>query len=117
MNLGNPTRLLATKEPLPECCLPIEDDTWNRGLMPLNEVYTVSSPTTLKMGRFARFAQAVYLLGRVLNHVSDRRLDHEFLEEAANQLQRTLHALVTLVKVESESRRMEFCTQSAVCWS
>ena len=117
MNLGNPTRALATEEPLPSSCLPIEDDTWNRGLMPLNEVYTVSSPTSLKMGRFGRFAQAIYLLGRVLKHVSDRRLDHDFLEEEANQLRRTLHALVILVKVESESRKMEFCTQSAVCWS
>ena len=117
INLGNPTRVLATQEPSPSVYLPIEDDTWDRGLMPSNEVYTVSSPTNLKMGRFGRFAQAVYLLGRVLKHVSDRRLDHEFLEEEANQLRRTLHALITLVKVESESRRMEFCTQTAVCWA
>jgi hypothetical protein len=85
--------------------------------MPLNDVYTVSSPTSLKMGRFGRFAQATYLLGRVLKHVSDRQVNPEFLEEEATQLQRTLHALVTLVKVESQNSRMEFCTQSAICWA
>lgn len=117
INLGNPTRALATEEPLSSSCLPIEDDTWDRGLMPLNDVYTVSSPTSLQMGRFGRFAQATYLLGRVLKHVSDRTPDREFLEEEATQLRRTLHALVTLVKVESQNARMEFCTQSAICWA
>jgi hypothetical protein len=117
INLGNPTRALATNEPLPSTYLPMEDDTWDRGLMPLNEVYTVSSPTSLKMGRFGRFAQATYLLGRVLKHVSDRTPDHQFLEDEATQLGRTLNALMNLVKVENQDDRVEFCTQSAICWA
>lgn len=85
--------------------------------MPLNDAYTVSSPTSLKMGRFGRFAQATYLLGRVLKHVSDRTTDREFLDEEATQLRRTLQALATLVKVESLNTKAEFCTQRSICWA
>jgi hypothetical protein len=67
------------------------------------------------MGRFARFAQATYLLGRVLRHVSDEMIDMSFREEEATQLRRTLLALVKLSEMEGEVRRLEFCTQTAVC--
>ncbi len=89
------------------------------GVQPPNGqgLWTVSSPTTLKMGRFARFAQATYLLGRVLKHVSDRTTDTEFLEEEAIQLRRTLNALANLVRLESDNAAMEFCTQSSICYA
>jgi len=117
INLGNPARSLATQEPLSSSALPMEDETWDKGQMPLSEVYTVISPTSMKMGRFGRFAQATYLLGRVLKHISDRTPDREFLEEEATQLRHTLHALVNLIKVESHISKTEFCTQSAICWA
>lgn len=81
------------------------------------DTFTLSSPTTLRMGRFARFAQAIYLLGRVLKHVSDRTDDQEFLHEEAIQLRRTIEALVLLTDIEgSQSRRLEYCTQTALSY-
>lgn len=68
------------------------------------------------MGRFARFAQATYLLGQVFRHVSDRPRDNTFYEQEAAQLNRTLHALIHLSQSEAETRRLEFCTQTAVCY-
>lgn len=67
------------------------------------------------MGRFARFAQATYLLGRVLQHVSDQTVDRSFHQAEAAQLRRTLRALVKLSEVESKVRELEFCSQTAIC--
>lgn len=72
------------------------------------------------MGKFARFAQAICLLGRAYRHVSDRTTDVKFLEEEAEQLCKTLKALVDLVEIESQSNglanKIEYCTQTAVCY-
>lgn len=69
------------------------------------------------MGRFARFAQAIYLLGRVYKHVSDQTDDHIFLQEEAVQLRRTIEALVTLTEIEgSQGDKLEFCTQTALSY-
>jgi hypothetical protein len=68
------------------------------------------------MGRFARFAQATYLLGQVLKHVSDQPREDAFYEQEAAQLNRTLHALIHLSHSEAEVRKLEFCTQTAACY-
>lgn len=68
------------------------------------------------MGRFARFAQATYLLGQVFKHISDPPRDDAFYEQEALQLNRTLHALANLSLSEAEVRNLEFCTQRAMCY-
>jgi hypothetical protein len=70
----------------------------------------------MSMGRFARFAQATYLLGRVLRHTSDHTADQDFHEAEAVQLRRTLRALVSLSEIEGQVRKLEFCSQTAICW-
>ncbi|KAH7348393.1 putative fungal-specific transcription factor [Rhexocercosporidium sp. MPI-PUGE-AT-0058] len=117
VNLGNPSRSLATQEPHPSSPLPAADDAWDAGASSSGESFTLSSPTNLRMGRFARFAQAIYLLGRVYKHVSDQTGDHEFLQEEAVQLRRTIEALVILTDLEgSQSNKLEFCTQTALSY-
>ncbi|KAH9204335.1 hypothetical protein DL95DRAFT_398601 [Leptodontidium sp. 2 PMI_412] len=118
VNLGNPSRSLATQEPHPSSNLPAVDDVWDAGASSPGESFTLSSPTSLRMGRFARFAQAIYLLGRVYKHVSDQTDDHIFLQEEAVQLRRTIEALVTLTEIEgSQGDKLEFCTQTALSYS
>jgi hypothetical protein len=68
------------------------------------------------MGRFARFAQATYLLGQVFRHISDQPRDEAFHKQEGIQLNRTLHALVNLSQSEAEGQNLEFCTQTAVCY-
>ncbi|CZR56322.1 uncharacterized protein PAC_06210 [Phialocephala subalpina] len=116
MNLGNPPRMLATTDPGTGDILPADDTPWERGLLPSSEPSTIGSQSQLKMGRFARFAQATYLLGQVFRHVSDQPRDDAFYEQEAAQLNRTLHALIHLSQSEAETRRLEFCTQTAVCY-
>lgn len=68
------------------------------------------------MGRFARFAQATHLLGRVLRHVSDTHADTEFRTEERVQLYRTLSALANLTLQQGQNQPLEFCTQTATCY-
>ncbi len=68
------------------------------------------------MGRFARFAQATYLLGQVFKHVSGQSGDDAFYEQEGAQLNRTLHALVHLSQSEAETSNIDFCPQTAVCY-
>ncbi|KAE8454371.1 hypothetical protein EG329_005296 [Mollisiaceae sp. DMI_Dod_QoI] len=116
VNLGNPTRTLATQEPRPSAVLPMDDDSWDQGITTSGEPFTLASPSSLKIGRFARFAQAIFLLGRVYKHVSDFTTSKEFLDEEATQLRRTLQALAKIVDIEGQTRKIQFCTQVALCY-
>jgi hypothetical protein len=80
------------------------------------KIYTASSPSDIEMGRFARFAQAIYLLGRVLNHLSDLQTDPAVHATESIQLNRTILALVNLSRCESQIRNLEFCTQISICF-
>ncbi|KAE9366738.1 hypothetical protein N431DRAFT_384656 [Stipitochalara longipes BDJ] len=117
VNVGNPTRMLAIGDPDSASILPMDDEVWNSAIEYSGPLFTVTSPSSFSMGRFARFAQATYLLGRVLRHVSDRTVDPSFHDEEAAQLRRTLLALVKLSEVESKVRELEFCSQTATCYS
>ncbi|RFU31126.1 hypothetical protein B7463_g5209, partial [Scytalidium lignicola] len=117
VNLGTPTRQLVVEDPESTTILPMDDEAWDSGVQGSNESFTLSSPSSLSMGRFARFAQATYLLGRVLRHTRDHTADANFHEEEAVQLRRTLHALVNLAQVEERVRQLEFCTQISICYS
>ncbi|KAK4075650.1 transcriptional regulator family: Fungal Specific TF [Trichoderma harzianum] len=116
INLGNPPRMLATADPATGDILPADDASWEQGLLHTTELFTIGSQSQLRMGRFARFAQATYLLGQVIRHVSDEPRDDAFYVQEAAQLNRTLHALIHLSQSEAETRSLEFCTQTAACY-
>ena len=134
INLGSPLRIRTTKDPGPEDVLPTDDTVWENSVSPCSspyrplgltyggqrdtprKTYTVSSPSDMAMGRFARFAQATYLLGRVLNHLSDLRGDEALHAAESMQLNRTILALVNLSQCEGQIRNLEFCTQISTCY-
>ncbi|RDW59937.1 hypothetical protein BP6252_13024 [Coleophoma cylindrospora] len=116
MNLGNPSRMLATADPIASDILPADDISWEQGIISSSDPFTIGSLSQLNMGRFARFAQATYHLGQVFKHISQPR-DDAFYQQEAIQLNRTLHALVNLSQSEADVRNLEFCTQTAVCYS
>lgn len=73
------------------------------------------------MGIFARLAQATYLLGQALRYVSSHRHRGEErpttpADDETAQLRRTLMSLVHLADKEAKVRRLEFCSQSSVCY-
>lgn len=68
------------------------------------------------MGRFARLAQTVYLLGRVYRHIADRESNTYFNPQESAQLTLTIRALINLANAEGTIRQLEFCVQTAVCY-
>ncbi|KAH8799718.1 hypothetical protein F5884DRAFT_863328 [Xylogone sp. PMI_703] len=115
-NLGQPTRLLAVEDPKLSSVLPMDDDNFDRGDHPSQNIYTLSSSSSVLIGRFARFAQTGYLLGQILHHVSDRDTSKEMHDEIGIQLYRTMHSLINLSQIEASIRSLVFCPQTALCY-
>ncbi|RFU25192.1 hypothetical protein B7463_g11147, partial [Scytalidium lignicola] len=115
-NLGQPTRLLAIEDPKSSSVLPMDDDTWDKGDLPSEYTFTLSSPSSVLMGKFARLAQTGYLLGQILHHISDYNSPKELHDEIGIQLYRTMHSLVTLSHIEASIRALVFCPQTAICY-
>ncbi|RDW63455.1 hypothetical protein BP6252_11000 [Coleophoma cylindrospora] len=117
VNIGCPSRTLATNEPSLNSPLPVDDAVWEEaGDMPEN-ILTLSTAASLEMGQLARFAQAAHLVGQVYRHVSDPARDWSFQDEEREQLQRTLLALANVSLVEEQTRRLSFCNQTSTCYS
>lgn len=96
-NISCPGRRFETDNPLPDDLLPADDAAWDAGTLSTDDEMPISCPSTEKMGRFAKLAQATHLLCRVLEHVSDRSLAPEFRETQERQLEKTLQASIRMV--------------------
>lgn len=74
----------------------------------------ISTGFSLKIGGFARLAQATYLLSQAFHSVMPSAAikdDTNDLDQAA-QLRRTLLALVHAADSEAAHRRLDFCASS-----
>lgn len=76
---------------------------------------TLSSPPTLKTGRFARLAQAINLLSQVLRQIPNKE-DNILSPNDMMPLDRTLFALERLIEIEEAQRGMIFCCGIAICY-
>jgi hypothetical protein len=76
---------------------------------------TASSSGDINMGRFARLAQATYLLDRVLVHIQDSAMTAELRDEEAFHLDKALSALVAFTANETSQRQIRVCSQAALC--
>ncbi|KAL7942897.1 N-terminal binuclear Zn cluster-containing/DNA binding domain-containing protein [Trichoderma barbatum] len=110
LNLSDPKRHLITPDADLESYLPVDDAAWETGVRSLDRTFTLATANSYHLGLFARFAQAAHLLSQVLHHVSEQ------LNETA-QLRRTILALVNVSNIEASMRRLEYCSQTAVCYA
>jgi hypothetical protein len=77
----------------------------------------LSSGSSLRMGRYTLLAQSVRLLSCTLENVAEcRPVEDPHEDDGEIQLRRTLLALVNVYSIEESERRLEFCTQSAICY-
>jgi hypothetical protein len=75
----------------------------------------ISTGFTLKMGVFARLAQATFLLSQGLQLMKDKAMEDEAARpDKMAQLRRTSLALVHTADAEATARRIEFCAQSGL---
>ncbi|TFB00150.1 hypothetical protein CCMA1212_008224 [Trichoderma ghanense] len=110
LNLSDPKRHLITPDADIESYLPVDDEAWETGVPDSDHIYTLATANSYHLGLFARFAQAAHLLSQVLHHVSEQS------NETA-QLRRTIFALINVSKIEASMRRLEYCSQTAICYS
>ncbi|KEF60501.1 uncharacterized protein A1O9_02062 [Exophiala aquamarina CBS 119918] len=69
------------------------------------------------MGMLARLAQSAFLLGRVYRCKTHPTGDAQFDLSEKGQLDRALHALLSLTYEEGATRLMAICPQTALCFS
>ncbi|PMD49060.1 putative fungal-specific transcription factor [Hyaloscypha variabilis F] len=70
LSIGCPGRPFATTDPTIDDLLPSNDTLWDQGIVRSEDYFTLSSPMTGHMSKFALVCQAARLLGQVLQHVS-----------------------------------------------
>ncbi|KAH6888444.1 putative fungal-specific transcription factor [Thelonectria olida] len=113
LSLSNPSRPLSTEHPTFDTYLPVDDSAWDDGTAKPADVVSISTGFTLKMGSFARLAQATYLVSQALRSLSPAPLECDLPQtDQTAQLRRTLLSLVHAADRESAVRRLEFCAQS-----
>ncbi|KAL7808705.1 N-terminal binuclear Zn cluster-containing/DNA binding domain-containing protein [Trichoderma gracile] len=110
LNLSDPKRHLITPDADIESYLPVDDEAWETGVPDSHHIYTLATANSYHLGLFARFAQAAHLLSKVLHQVSEPS------NETA-QLRRTIFALINVSKIEASMRRLEYCSQTSICYS
>ncbi|MCJ1459898.1 hypothetical protein MMC28_010277 [Mycoblastus sanguinarius] len=115
--LGCPTRSPMAPSPELDDLLPSDDVEYDQGTINRDQLSTLSSQASLKMGMLARLSQACYLLGRTFRHTNDTNVDETFHREEAMQLDRTIRALINLSYAEGAVRRMAVCAQTGICYS
>jgi hypothetical protein len=113
LNVKDPDRQPAVKDPGFEAYLPIDDALWDNALLSPESAPQICSGFTLRMGPCSRLAQAIHLLGQALELVSST--ENEQASQQVMQVIRTLQALVHTADREASIRRqLQFCTQSII---
>ncbi|KAL6899970.1 hypothetical protein GGI43DRAFT_384145 [Trichoderma evansii] len=91
VSIGCPGRPFATADPQLDDLLPVNDATFDLGIIGLDDFSTLSSPKTGHMSKFSLLCQAAHLLGQVLDHISN---DSASQDTAWVQLDRTLQSML-----------------------
>jgi uncharacterized membrane protein len=107
---------LSTPDPAFDTFLPVDEASWETGVLPSDHPQTLISTPSFKNGRYARLAQAVNLLSRVFVHVSNPDAAVRLDLDSVLQLERTLIALVHLAAVEEKERSICCLSSMAVCY-
>ncbi|KAL7935987.1 hypothetical protein V8C35DRAFT_321025 [Trichoderma chlorosporum] len=122
LNISNPSRPLATKNPTFDDLLPVDDKLWDDGTAKPSDAFKISQGFSLKMGMFSRLGQATYMLSQALDLFSPE--NHQNVTERNQQiaqLRRTLHALIKVSDTEAAVRELRtcagLCPQLSICSS
>lgn len=121
LNLGCPSRCLATRDPEFDNYLPVDDQPFFSAMTKPEDAVSISAGFSLKIGIFARIAQATYLISQVLQTLGSTQFQYKAesiarLEKNTTQLRRTLGALVQATEEEVSIRELAFCCQAAICY-
>jgi hypothetical protein len=65
---------------------------------------------------FARLAQAANLLGRVIRHCTETKLELHFVLDNFETLDQTIFSLTELLSIERSTASMEICIATTICY-
>ncbi|PTB47815.1 hypothetical protein M431DRAFT_549711, partial [Trichoderma harzianum CBS 226.95] len=118
IRLGYPDHVLLTPEPSIWDNLPTDDDVWDNQVIITSTVRLTATDVFKKPGRFAILAQGAYLLGCVIRNVSRSEVvaPGSLQDDEAQQLRRTLSALLRLSDVATGAQNYDFCAQKSLCY-
>lgn len=121
MTAGNHGHPFSTRDISLDSVLPTDDAAWTRGEVNPSHPLSLSASSHIRAAPFARTCQASHLLGRVKDHVNDRRMCHEFRYQEATALDQALQALsLVLIQQADADHSMDdphFCESLSICYS
>lgn len=110
------------KDPSSSDVLPLDDTEWESAQLETTAErpsvsLSVSTPSHIRVGYFARLAQVSHLLGLVLNNAYNPTADSKFNEQEAEQLRRTLHVYAELLPREATATKCShYCGVVMMCY-
>lgn len=93
------------------------DNLHSQIMTPSYRINGLPSNSEINMGRFARSAHAIHLLSLVVRHITTDFPSPSLKEEEVIQLDRTLHSLIMLCRLESTRTQKLYCNPVAICSS
>ncbi|KAE9376398.1 putative fungal-specific transcription factor [Stipitochalara longipes BDJ] len=92
LSIGCPGRPFATADPTIDDLLPSDDTLWDQGIVSSEDYFTLSTPMTAHMSKFALLCQAARLLSQVLQYISSASALQD--DDLWLQLDRTLQSML-----------------------
>ncbi|KAE8446351.1 hypothetical protein EG329_012100 [Mollisiaceae sp. DMI_Dod_QoI] len=96
--------------------LPRDGSVWDNKILSSAEPLPLSTPSSIRVGGFARQAQVSHLLHILMMHLLDKRTSSPDPEEA-NQIARTLTAFSMLLPEETPQPWPMYCGALGMCFS
>lgn len=80
------------------------------------EPLPLSTPSSIRVGPFARQAQVSHVLNILMMHLQDQKLGKSFDAESADQIARTLTAFSMLLPEETPQPWPRYCGAIGMCY-
>ncbi|KAH8803670.1 hypothetical protein F5884DRAFT_889103 [Xylogone sp. PMI_703] len=115
VNLLAGSHNFAAEDPSSGDFLPVDDNMWDLNIHPGKDPLPLETPSSMRVGTFARQAQVAHILRRTLTHVYKTTEDHDFNHEEARQLFDILLTLSDLLPKEAAETLNVFCGAIGIC--
>ncbi|KAH7327025.1 hypothetical protein BKA65DRAFT_509774 [Rhexocercosporidium sp. MPI-PUGE-AT-0058] len=97
--------------------LPRDGSIWDHEILSSSESLPLSTPSSIRVGPFARQAQVSHVLHILMMHLQDQKLTQSFDAESADQIARTLTAFSMLLPEETPQPWPRYCGAIGMCYS
>ncbi|KAH7379905.1 hypothetical protein BKA64DRAFT_686597 [Cadophora sp. MPI-SDFR-AT-0126] len=97
--------------------LPRDGNTRDHKVLSSTDSLPLSTPSSIRVGPFARQAQVSHVLNILLMHLREQKLTQRFDSESANQIANTLTSFSMLLPEETPQPWPTYCGAIGMCYS